>query len=73
MEEQFDLFWVIPHTKVELMPVGAYYRKADFGSVYVSTNCLSGPRQGPWKLENYSVLETMEMRWPRTRVSELVL
>lgn len=31
---------MIPHTKVELVPVGAYYRKADFHSVYVSTNCL---------------------------------
>lgn len=40
MEEQFALFWVIPHTKVELVPTGAYYRKADFGSMYVRKNFL---------------------------------
>lgn len=31
-EQQFDVFWVIPHTKGELVPAGACYRWADFGS-----------------------------------------
>lgn len=26
-EERFDLSWVIPHIKVELVPAGAYYRQ----------------------------------------------